>query len=822
MNPFVSRWPIEDREDWIGRTDIFDTLESNILQRVNTCVYGVQGVGKTSFLKCFFSFPYCKEMAVKHKILMYEADISTHKSSEDIRNYLADRLSYSVRQLLEGTDNLPSIMNDLNKEKDNLARFQNMIQTLHQYGYFIVLVMDHFELFTSSPTITMDHHEALRSLIEGGQLLCVAATNCDLTKDSLPRNVRGSYLLQKFTLAGSILLTGLTEEGSVAFIQKKQRDSKIQLSEKVIKSLYRMSGGIPWLLVAAAEQAYNNVDKAGNILDGQLVTTEAYNACIPIIKSWCKYLTPAQVEVLQLLADSITDPKESAVMDFTGAGDDLRKAVNTLKKRGILKQAEYTDEYGNHRKGPDYEVCFNSRMLQRFCMEGEAKKAAEDNPLSAGSTEPAPAQTVYIGNYYGAGARDERTNITAEHVAIIQGFTPSQWIGLLNGPGDTREMFSERLAEHIKKCLSNVTPPSLTQSAGVGEEEFAYQYDVEFDKFGQQVVQDVEVDEEQELIDVTPSELQTLDDRFHEARRRYKNREALTDDLLEKLNERCQFYLKLALVVEDALDYLRTFPIDDLSPQLVLYCKALEQALRDGFFGLFKNDDELSSYDTVRHCTDASSKNAFRNKNIKDTYIGNYAYLIGEKADRLGQLCEEYNIRLEKEQTPTSWGDWWYAVHDDIHKARTIRNGLHPAEALTGKDNIDTLCKLLLGDDSHSGILECTTIGRDLFKMEYSLQIPIDVSQRAIGTICDIRCTLRKKNGGIKGITCEDGYPVNVSPKKVQQYLAGHSETVFQPVGRDFKVRILEYKFQDGQAFFGAEILEMLPAGEQAARYTMV
>lgn len=60
MNPFVSRWPIEDREDWIGRTDIFDTLESNILQRVNTCVYGVQGVGKTSFLKCFFRSPIVK------------------------------------------------------------------------------------------------------------------------------------------------------------------------------------------------------------------------------------------------------------------------------------------------------------------------------------------------------------------------------------------------------------------------------------------------------------------------------------------------------------------------------------------------------------------------------------------------------------------------------------------------------------------------------------------------------------------------------------------------------------------------------------------
>lgn len=821
MNPFVSRWPIEDREDWIGRTDIFDTLESNILQRVNTCVYGVEGVGKTSFLKCFFTFAYCKEMAVKHKILMYEADISTHKSSDDIRNYLADRLIYSVRQLLDGTDSLPSIMNDLNKEKDNSARFQNMIQTLHKYGYFIVLVMDHFELFTSSPTITMDHHEALRGLIEGGQLLCVAATNCDLTKDSLPRDVRGSYLLQKFT--DSILLTGLTEEGSVAFIQKKQRDSKIQLSEKVIKGLYRMSGGIPWLLAAAAEQAYNNVDEAGDILDDQRAVKATYKSCFPLLENWCKYLTPAQVEVLQLLADSIADPKKPAVRDFTGINSStLTDAIQTLKDRGMLKQTEYIDGDGKILLGPDYEVSFNSQLFQIFCKAGHMKKAAENNPLSAGSKESAPAQTVYIENYYGAGARDERTNITAEHVAIVQGITPSQWIGFLSGPGDSRELFSERLSEHIRQHLPNVALPSLAQSDGVGEEEFAYQYDVEFDKVGRQVVQDVEVDEEQELIDVTPSELQTLDDRFQEARCRYKNREALTDDLLEKLNERCQFYLKLALVVEDALDYLRTFPIDDLSPQLVLYCKALEQALRDGFFGLFKNDDELSSYDTVRHCTDASSKNAFRNKNIKDTYIGNYAYLIGEKADRLGQLCEEYNIRLEKEQTPTSWGDWWYALHDDIHQARTIRNGLHPAEALTGKDNIDTLCKLLLGDDSHSGILECTTIGRDLFKMEYSLQIPIDVSQRAIGTICDIRCTLSKKNGGIKGITCENGYPVNVSPKKVQQYLAGHSETVFQPVGRDFKVRILEYKFQDGQAFFGAEILEMLPAGEQAARYTMV
>lgn len=820
MNPFLGRFPIEDRADWIGPMDAFEELENNIHQRVNTYVYGVQGCGKSSLLKCFFTLSYRRKMAASQKILIFPADLSTRNDGEDICAYLEDQLKYHIKRLLAGSDDLPDIKDVFQAvdSKDSETRFRQIVTTLHEeLGYFFVLVMDGFERFTSSPSITMEHHELLRSLIEQGALLCVIATDYDLSQDSLPVDVRGSYLLQKFT--GAILLTGLSADEAEQFIARRQKDSEIKLSKRTVSGLYHMSGGIPWLLCAAAEQAYKNVDESGNVKDAGWTTNAAYRACLPILTDWCKLLTPVQVTVLRMLADCAVVGKP-AVRDFTGEQTDLQNAVSALKDRGLLRQADsHTDGNGNIRKSGAYEVSFNSMLFQRFCCQGGMESAVKNNPLRAAAQQrdhqPSPPyQQVFIDKFFSAGAADTSTTINAENVQIVnQGITAGQLLDMMADAGSSREMFANRLAGQIRKQLSGVSFPPLVRGEGVSDEEFADQEDAAFDQYSRHILQDVEVDEEQDLVDVTPTELQTLDARFQNALTRQPGR-AITDSLLGKLSERCRFYLKLALVVEDALDFPGVFIMEDYSPQIVIYGKAFEQALRDGLYGLFKREPTLSAYDTKYHAARPNSENAFRNMSMRRAGIRNYVTLIQDKSDYLGGLCSSKNVQSTAGGAAGSWSDWWHRFQSDINAARKIRNRIHPGDDVPGdtpgKADLNKLCDLLLGQNGAPGILESSLVGKRLYAGIFAPHIPIDVQQNMIGSTCDITCTVFKPNGGIKGVTSQEGYVVNISPSRVHRFRETWPSEDFDPLDRHFNVRILEFNRQNDLEYFGAEIVNAL------------
>ena len=787
MNPFKSTWPIENRSEWIGDQKIFDELDSCISQKVNAFVVGVEGSGKTSLLKCFFTFEYKKKMALQNRILIYNADLSTRKDGEDVCIYLADQLRNAVGRLLRESAELDKIMDDLDGIKSNSGetRLQQMIEALHEYyHYFVVLIMDRFEMFTSSSSITIEHHEKLRSLIESRMLQCIVATNYDLSKDSLPADVKGSYLMQKFTTR--LLVSPFSEEDTKSFIDQKQRDSDIKLDEQAILTLFGLSGGIPLILETAAEYFYDDMESHDGVMEEKRAIKAAYEACVPIMAGWCKCFTPAQVEVLKLIVSQDGAEQGLVSRDFAGEQSDLRNAVAALKARGILRQIVYTDNFGNVRKGGDYNVSVNSLLFQHFCREGRMEKAVEQNSLSLSATaEEAPVtQVINNYNFYEGskanmpGSQDHSQTIHADQVQINQGISPSQLISLLGSYGDSRQMFAEQL---FRQLSQNFTQGSLP------------------------MVADVEVDEDQDLIDVTPAELQTLDNRFKEARIRCRTN--LTDQMLELQSERCQFYIKLSVIVEDALN-VPGFTMDDYSPQLVLYGKALEQALRDNLFELFHREPVLSVYDTYAHMDNSASSDVFKNKTAGETYIGNYAFLIAEKAAHLGTLCSSNNICLEGGGLPPSWSNWWDQLQRDIHGARRIRNlADHADEVSPDGTKLDAMCNLLFGDENNSGIFERTVVGRRLLTELIPPAIPMDIVHQLVGNECRMRCTRLKQNGGIRGVTCEGGYAVNVSPRKVQKYRDTISEQDFLPEGVIYRVKILEFKTQNGSEFFSAEMI---------------
>lgn len=827
MNPFMSRFPVERREEWFGSQHYFQELDACIEQKVNAVILGVQGSGKTSLLRTMFSYDYCEGLARNRKILACEADLSARQDGNAICHYLAERILDEAEQYLEDSERTQGLLKELRSitDESGQVRLSKLITRLHRkYGFFVVLLMNHFERFTTSPRVTMDHHEVLRSLIDDRMLQCIVATNYDLSQDSLPPNVPGSYLLQKFTRP--ILLQPLSRTDAEALLRRRQERAEWQMPEKLMDVLYSLSGGIPWVLEAAAEQLYDNREKNGGRLDIQKAKESIYEACLPVFKSWCKYLTENQARVLRMLAERVTENRQYAVRDFTGEQSDLLTAAVSLKNRGLLWQTPpHVTKSGNMQPGPDYELRFNCLLFQRFCQEGLADQAARENPFekirqAAADRERQEQEIAQHASTMRELEEKEKlaqiertqrepepagpvTNIYVENMQVVQGIRPEELLNLLGTAGGSRQALAEQLSQMLRKNFS--VPALPAPPLGLTDAAFAQRLDELWDQTGRQVIQDVQVDEEQDLLDVTPAALQNLDTRFREARDRC--RKELTDAILEEQSERCQFYLKLSVVVEDALE-LPGVRLEDYSPQLVFYGKALEQTLRDNLYELFHQDPELSIYNLMTHVDTPDSMEIFRNKPVERTFVGNYEYLIAGKKERLATLCQSHLAQPEDAEAPESWTDWWGRLRRDIGLAREIRNLMgHADENSPTREKLDQLCGLLMGDPAAPGILERATVGRRLALVLVPREIPRQAMEQLVGTVCDMECTTRKTNGGLRGLTCEGGYTVNISPRMVQRYRLDTGSQGETLVGKIFQVRILECKVQDSREFFSGELV---------------
>lgn len=789
---------MDNRRDWIGADEVFDQLEDCIRQRVNACVMGPQGSGKTSLLNCFFSLPVRRQLAARGTLVCL-ASLAGCRDDEKMCQCLQDQLFHAARRQVTG-DEKADLLAELEgvSGQSAITRLQQAMEILHDYGYFILLVMDNFEAFTSSPTVTMEHHETFRSLIEGGKLQCIVATDYDLSQDSLPADVRGSYFLQKFT--SSFGMRPFTAANTARFIRARQEGSPVQLEEKTIQIVHSLSGGIPWVVEAVAEAVWDSLEKGEGKLDGAQATRQAYEACLPIFQSWCKLLTGPQLEVLEQLAAQPGTSSQLARLDFNGQAARM-PAVAALVLRGLLRPVSFTDSQGRTRVPNEYEVTCNSLLFQRFCRQGGPKQAAEANPLrhKADPRQEAagqPVQYIVQGDLYMSGAQNNSQNVTAENVQIVQGITAEQMLQMLgqsDSPLDFARMLRQRMAEMA-------LGPAPVQ-AKLPEAVYAQQQDERFGQMGQQLLEDVEVDAEQDLVNVPPDTIETLEQRFASARHR---RPDLTDEMLAQQSERCRFYLKMSVVVEDALSLLGDY-MEEYSPQLVLYGKALEQSLQDNLYELFHKEPRLRIYDPVARRDTPDGSNTFGQKGPRRTFIGNYAYMIGDQKDYLDSLCSENGL----EDPPVSgWRNWWSRLQADIQTARLIRNLADHADDISPDQNsLDEMCGLLLGSGEEEGILDRLTRGRQLLRRLFPPALDPAELDRLVGSVHLMECIERKSNGGLRGRLCPEGYPVNVSPRQVRKYLESRQGGEFAPAGRQFQVLLTEFRTQDDRNFFAAELV---------------
>jgi hypothetical protein len=248
--------------------------------------------------------------------------------------------------------------------------------------------------------------------------------------------------------------------------------------------------------------------------------------------------------------------------------------------------------------------------------------------------------------------------------------------------------------------------------------------------------------------------------------------------------------------------------MEDYSPQLVLYGKALEQALRDHFYELFHKEQKLSTYDTRNHCFNGNSQESFANKNVEDTMIGGYAHLIAAQSAHLASLCQSNQIKDRDQLMQVGgWTSWWNRLQNDIHEARRIRNlADHASPISPDRQDLQKMCALILGEGTAPGILPRTAVGSALQRELFPPAISFDVIQRFVGKSCSVLCTAVKTNGGIRGVTCDGGYAVNVSPKRVQAFRNENGCQQTDLLNMELVVKVLECSTQNGKDFFAAEI----------------
>ncbi len=360
MNPFSGNaMAIESLSSLLNRDQTIEKLKERIEREpTQTVIMGVKGCGKSSILKSLFDAKYRIEKAKENILISSVTEFPEEADSEKIYDHFTAMVTNSIQILSrcgegELKKEIAEHINSLESHTPS-RRFESVVNSLHDiYGFRIVMVIDNFEKFTTSSVVTNDHHEVLLNLLDKSQY--IVATNFDLNQTSLPEKVAGSHFITRFA-GNEITVEGWSKLQTVEFLTEKLKDNEIQFSDNLKKEIYLQSGGIPTLINATADLAYNelfsNPDEGlisfDKLLENNLVKKH--------FELWSALLTDAEVETLYNMSNDI---------DNVSVG-----AQEPLSRRGILKK--------NNRNG---SYSFSCELYKSFCKN-------KQNLISAAATSP--------------------------------------------------------------------------------------------------------------------------------------------------------------------------------------------------------------------------------------------------------------------------------------------------------------------------------------------------------------------------------------------------------------------------------------------------
>ena len=361
INPYSGANPaVCEPNRLIGRKTEFEDFATYVENRRNTVIMGVEGVGKSSFINCFFNHKYQQQMALHKNLLICVTDFPEQLNSDQLYQYL----TYGVISALNNLDQpatkekYTEIRNAWNQIREEIcepvSQFQQVYREFERHGYYITLVVDNFERFVSSPHMTMEHHGFLNSLL-GRNLNFIVATNYDFNRSSIPEVVSGSLLLQKFS-DNQFKLKGLSEISCAELLRNED------FTSEEIHQLWILSGGIPTLLRKSAEHAWEKKQcgKPLNKSNWKNVEEKVYGSSEQLLARWCKHLTGMHVSIFnEFVCQQTRGPLSFPVQRMNDT------AVHLLA-RGLLANPIDAKSF---QLIPDvYEL--NTPLLYRYCVSG--------------------------------------------------------------------------------------------------------------------------------------------------------------------------------------------------------------------------------------------------------------------------------------------------------------------------------------------------------------------------------------------------------------------------------------------------------------------
>lgn len=776
-NPYMSAPYIESVEALYERKEELKQLRRFFRNRTDAAIFGPEGSGKSVLLRCFFSREFRAKMA-QEDTLIYLGEFPNNLDGEGTYSFFADAIVTAV-EFLEVCglhDRMTAILRSLNAARYDTkqARFDKYLNKIQDFGYRMVFVLDNFENFTSSPDVKPEHHDLLCGMLNDDKLQLIVATNFDFNETSLPVGTRNSKLLTRLS-PHTIHMPPLSMDACQQLLERiaEEEEEDFRFTTQQLQTLHSLSGGIPLLLHLTAKHAFQALEE-GETSFAEAVQKRALPEALPILKHWCKVTPEEQLELLATLPE-----REELI-------ESKKTAACSLKERGLLCEAFDLGRDGRRISAEGYT--YNSGLFRAFCGHREwLDEVLERNPLrkepaSAGGFDPMALLSgnsgvpvfiqemkIHQGDVY-----DNR--VQKQTIIADTGF--SRLFSLLDLGKDE---LGEKLLE-IFEGSTGAVPRGLTP------EETAERIASMF----------IPEELESEQLEECQEEQKTLETRFNAIRSQVDPEGLVDDSLLASLTNKCRMYLQIAFVVEDALSVLQDFHLGDLSAQMVMYGKVLEQQLRDNLYRLFRKDEVLRNIDVFGNFTDPYSTKRFGYMNLKKTVIGNYTSLLRGQASRLAELCDDYGVSFETQNPDTNW---WFQLGEDADQARELRNVGDHAGSETSQDNLTDMRKMLFGEGR---LLRRCRTGGLLFRTVSLTDAGTDEDRKALaGQIVEMTDITVTSRNGLRGTIVGTSCGVSVSPKLLED----QNLTPQEYEGKTIQVRLTRWDSNPQSRIFNAELL---------------
>ena len=168
-----------------GRQDDFRLLEEK-LRDARQCIIllGPRGAGKSTLLNSFFSPEYrLRATRENRQLFTAPARYPAHMTYNEVYAFFSDMIVQACLWALPACGEAEtqaaqqSELLSRSYMSTGAAKMQSLVGLLHRQGWAVSLVLDNFELFTSSREVKREHHGVMNELVDQKGLRLVAVGN---------------------------------------------------------------------------------------------------------------------------------------------------------------------------------------------------------------------------------------------------------------------------------------------------------------------------------------------------------------------------------------------------------------------------------------------------------------------------------------------------------------------------------------------------------------------------------------------------------------------------------------------------------------------